>query len=213
MLQQIRKLETNGRKLPDACKILRHGDFFFTFAGTITNTSGSSAKYDARDILVRASKGLTSLTAIADRFDQLVANPLQKQIDDDFRKKPASFAQRTVSLEMIIFRVTSRGSEIAQSVFPLLVGKTAIVGKPGHRSCMAGVGDCKLTAGEQDGMKEYFDELPPTNDLAADAERLVKFEANRHPNEIGGKITVLLIDGTGVHSADTNDKCPINWGG
>ena len=50
--------------------------------------------------------------------------------------------------------------------------------------------------------------LPP---LAADARRLVEFEALRRPKDVGERITVLLIDNTGVHPADTRDKCPVEW--
>jgi hypothetical protein len=206
------KVISNGKRLPDDCKILRQGDLLFTLAGRVRDLDGR--RYDARNILVQASKGLTDLSPIRQRFDELVMAPLQKQVDHDFEHNPQSFQKSNHSafLEMIIFRVTSAGSEMVQSVFYVSIGETAKLEPPTHRSCTAGNGDCQLTAGEQDGMTEYLYEHPFTTNLAADAERLVKFEAHRHPDKVGGKITVILIDENGIHSANSNDKCPVNWG-
>ncbi len=209
-------LRANGSRLPDTCKIMRHGNFFFSFSGTVSNGNMESTKFNLMDVLVQASNGLKDLDAIVQKFDEAALGPMQEQLNYDFAYHRDSFRRQIKSvqstyLEMIIFRVTPGGSEMVQSVFPATFGKMAKVEKPYHRVCKAGQGECQLTVGEQDRMIDYLQEHPYTTDLAADAERLVEFEARLNPKNVGGKITVLLIDSTGVHTADTSDRCPIEW--
>ena len=201
---------------PDVCKIMSHGDFFFSFSGTVSKGGMYGAEFNVMDILVKASKGLSDLSLIVERFDKLVAVPLQRQIYIDYANHRESFREQiglvdSPVLELILFRVLASGTEMEQSVFPADFRKTVRIKQPFHRACRAGVGECQLTVGAQDGMMEYIQEHPFTSDLAADAERLVEFERRRRPMDVGGKITVLLIDSSGVHPADTSDKCPVEW--
>jgi hypothetical protein len=207
----------NGTTLPDVCKIMHHGDFFFALSGTVSRGKIDDTRYNAMDIVIRASEGLKDINAIDERFDHLIAAPLQEVVEDDFERFPDSFREKRrlkepPALEMLIFRITPTGPEMVESVFPMTFLKASVkIGRPYHHYCKAGQGECQLTVGTQDGLKEYLDDHPFTSDVAADAQRLVEFEKRRRPREVGGKITVLLIDSSGVHRADTSDKCPVEW--
>jgi hypothetical protein len=207
---------TNGSSLPDVCKIMHHRDFFFALAGTVSQGDSYDTRYNAMDILIRASAGLDDLDAIDQRFDQLIVAPLQTQVTYDFQHFPNWFlVQRHLkeppALEMTVFQITPAGPVMVECVSDDVSEGIGKNWQPYHHSCKAGEGECRLTVGSQDGMKEYLDEHPFTDDLAADAQRLVEFEALRRPKDVGGRITVLLIDNTGVHPADTRDKCPVEW--
>ena len=159
---------TNGSSLPDVCKIMHHRDFFFALAGTVSQGDSYDTRYNAMDILIRASAGLDDLDAIDQRFDQLIVAPLQTQVTYDFQHFPNWFlVQRHLkeppALEMAVFQITPAGPVMVESVFPMTFLKVSVrIGKPYHHFCKAGEGECRLTVGSQDGMKEYLDEHPFT---------------------------------------------------
>lgn len=159
---------TNGSSLPDVCKIMHHRDFFFALAGTVSQGDSYDTRYNAMDILIRASAGLDDLDAIDQRFDQLIVAPLQTQVTYDFQHFPNWFLEQRhlkepPALEMAVFQITPAGPVMVESVFPMTFLKVAVrIGKPYHHSCKAGEGECRLTVGSQDGMKEYLDEHPFT---------------------------------------------------
>ena len=51
---------------------MHHRDFFFALAGTVSQGDSYDTRYNAMDILIRASAGLDDLDAIDQRFDQLI---------------------------------------------------------------------------------------------------------------------------------------------
>jgi hypothetical protein len=207
----------HGHVGPDICKIWRHGNFFFVFSGTVSRGSIPDTRFNAMDILVRASRGLNNFEEIDHRFDQLIRAPLQEQLDYDFAHDRESFRERMQVkeppvLELVIFGMTPNGPEMVQSVITVsFTLDRAKLGKTYHHSCKSGVGDCFLTAGTQDEIQAYLKDHALSGDLATDAERLVKIEAAARPQTVGGPIRVILVDRTGVDKKDPQDPCPTEW--
>jgi hypothetical protein len=199
----------------DICKIWHHNNFFFAFGGTISNSSSNLNKYDAVNLLIRASEGLNAFGEIDRRFDQLIRVPLQKQIDYDFANDREIFRERMKAaeppaLELVIFGLTPNGPEMVQSVITLnFVGDRAKIGTIYHHSCQSGVGDCVLVLGDQGEIEKDLQNHPLTGDMPADAERLVKIEAAARPDTVGGPIRVITIDDSGLDKKDPQEACPI----
>jgi hypothetical protein len=197
------------------CKIWQHRDFFFAFAGTISNSSSSLNKYNAVKLVIEASKGSTDFEQIDRRFDQLIRAPLQKQLDYDFDHDREIFSERLKvaeppELELAIFGLTPNGPEIIQSVvsFRVIAGRPKI-GNIYHHSCKSGVGNCLLFLGAQGEITDDLQHHQLTDDMAADAERLVNVEAAARPDEVGGPIVVISIDQSGLDKKDPQLACPL----
>jgi hypothetical protein len=208
----------DGLSLPDNCKILRHGNLFFVMAGTVSKGTISSTDYNAMDIFVRASRDSSDLEQIDRRFDQLIAGPLQHQIDYDFAHNRNSFREQmrfeeSQVLQVVMFEMTRSGPYMVGSYFPITFPgkKSAKIGNPYHKLCKEGVGDCYLVLGEEDAIQKYVKDHPISGDLAAQAEKFVRLEVLDQPENVGGRIAVVLINSTGLYRRDSRNPCPREW--
>jgi hypothetical protein len=189
-----------------ACKIFHFRDFFFVMAGAIRD--------DRIHSLAEAAQGIDNLIEIQQRFDRIVKKPLENTINDRLANIPnyASELRKTTQVfQIIVFKLTSTGPILLESLFPyrwLKNGKVRI-DEPITKTCKDGEGECSLIIGEEGEAREFADKHPlKGQDLVLDAENLVRIEAEAHSDTVGGNINLLLIDAAGTHPINMSPGCP-----
>jgi|HubBroStandDraft_6_1064221.scaffolds.fasta_scaffold79430_3 hypothetical protein len=197
--------DSKGKNNRQACKIFRLRNFFFVVSGTF--------RKDEIDSLAVAAQGTDDLVEIQKRFNELVKKPLEAVVENRLAHVP-SYAMElrgnTQVLQVIIFRLDPTGPVLAESMFPfklLKSGKVRIEDAQ-TRICKNGEGECSLIIGEAEEAKQYVSKHPLGQDLIADAEQLVRIEAEAHPGTVGGNISMLLLDAGGTHPINMSPGCP-----
>jgi hypothetical protein len=196
-----------GEHSTDACKIFRFRKFYFVMAGAVVR--------DENQKIAEAAQGTNNLLEIQKRFNQTGRQSVEDLVNyrlehvPNYRKELRS---NTQAFQIIFFEMTAKGPLLAESLFSFQIlgtGKVR-VGQPQTRLCKYGDGECSLGIGENEEAKKYISDHPlKGQDLIADAEKLVRIEAEAQPKAVGGNINMLLLDGSGEHPINMSPGCPL----
>jgi hypothetical protein len=196
--------QTGKADLKRTCKLVQSGRIFIVAAGYFGE--GGQNGFNAYALMQTLVEPEKATSEIADQFEKLAIKPYTKMLRNVYRDDPTHFKADCVGkecLQVIAATATAKGAEYTVTRFHIEIrSRKPTISNVTTSKCP---GDCSIQGykilGKGIEAKRVLDENPHIwRDLGIlqTIDKLFQIEIAAHPAEVGGPISVLKLDNSGM---------------